>query len=349
MKKIALLICVLPMVAHAETDAEIELASALNNARAQCAGITNELAPLKTMVTAGTAVNAAGTAVGAGGVIAGEAKWKQDKQIVKTKFRIQVNQEVLNSIQDTVPNKIARTNFKGAPKDIDWSKLGAEIGAYLSKARQYPETEKQAMQSGIAAEQKRMADMQKKADVLGGIRTGLFATNTATNVAGAVISAKTGTTEQLTEKIRACASAIQNLNAAQTRVRFEDGESANQELLNTTKSIVDACGEYTGVDLTSIKKLARGGIITGAVGAATGAAATATSVVDTKMKRSDIDLTDENSLKQDKKQGAYMAASHALGGAAAASSLVGTILNIKQIKNVKQVISVAENCEEALK
>ena len=342
MKKIALIFGFLPCVALAETDAEIALTSALSNVRAQCSSIANDLAPLKKMAGISTAVNAAGTAVGAGGLAVGLAKWETDKKVSKSNFDIQVAK-----LEKSEPNVNAYNKLRALTVQGNWDEIKKQLTKDLQEYQKATAPQRQNIQdereSFIQTETNNMNKNQRTSDVLGGVRTGLFATNTATNVAGAILSSKTSITDQLGEKIKACASAIENLKDSQTRVRMEDGESANQELLNKTSKIISACGDYKNADVAAVNKLAKGGIITGSVGAATGAVATVTSVMDTSNKESKVVFTETSNDKD------YMAVSHALGGATAVASLVGTILNVKQLKHVKHMITVSENCEEALR
>ena len=338
--------------AYAETDAEIELNAALSKARLQCAGISGDLEPLKKMAGISTIVNAAGTAVGAGGVATGVAKWYTDRDIALTMRDRDYYKQLLANMEGSEANKEALTNWK---KNVftkqDWSKIEEKLKQEMQEYNKNEEDQKDAKalaQSNIDADEKRIADQQKKSDILGNVRTGLFATNTATNVAGAVLSSKTGLDKTLEEKINACIISIKQLDAASTRARLEDGDSANYDLIARANNIVNKCKLYENVDSSALNKMAKGGLIAGSVGAATGVAATVTSVIGTNNKISAIDPAQENAGATMRSQNATNVASNVLGGAAAASSLAGTIFNAKQKSKVKEVITISTECEGAL-
>lgn len=339
--------------AYAETDAEIELNAALSKARLQCAGISGDLEPLKKMAGISTIVNAAGTAVGAGGVATGVAKWYTDRDIALTMQDRDYYKQLLANMENSQANKAALTNWKNNVfTKQDWSnieeKLKQEMQKYEAASSNDKQDAKKLAQSQIAADEQRITDKQKTSDTLGAVRTGLFATNTATNVAGAVLSSKTGLDKTLEEKINACIISIKQLDAASTRARLEDGDSANYDLIARANNIVNKCKLYENVDSSALNKMAKGGLIAGSVGAATGVAATVTSVIGTNNKISAIDPAQENAGATMRSQNATNVASNVLGGAAAASSLAGTIFNAKQKSKVKEVITISTECEGAL-
>lgn len=329
--------------AYAETDAEIELNAALSKARLQCAGISGDLEPLKKMAGISTIVNAAGTAVGAGGVATGVAKWYTDMDILgdmKTR-------DYFKDLENKSENKQAMANWKNVYPTLDMNQIEELLKKAAAKHANIEEEGNYFKEQREAAEQ-RITNQQKKSDILGNVRTGLFATNTATNVAGAVLSSKTGLDKTLEEKINACIISIKQLDAASTRARLEDGDSANYDLIARANNIVNKCKLYENVDSSALNKMAKGGLIAGSVGAATGVAATVTSVIGTNNKISAIDPAQENAGATMRSQNATNVASNVLGGAAAASSLAGTIFNAKQKSKVKEVITISTECEGAL-
>ncbi len=356
MKKIAFILTLLPFSAMAATDAEIELTGAFNKVRMQCRNISAELEPLKKMAGIGTAVNAVGTLAGAGGVASGIAKYEKDKNVATSmgeKYSIEVIKEKLKDKELSPENQAALKRFQDYDTNVNWT----EIEAGLNKlSEEFDKQDSQSKDNVLkeldakeAAAQARIDENQKQSDMYGNIRTGLFATNTATSIAGAIVSSKTGMSGDLKNKIQACVDSLTALEKARTRVRVEDGENANATLMSQAQNILDKCNKYNNVDTSAFNKLAKGATITGALGGVTGAAATATSIAGTTNKLSDIDLKSENAAKEMNKQEGVNVASNILGGVTAVTSLTGTVLNATQIKKIKDVVTIAEECEEALK
>ena len=346
----------LPFAAIAETDAEKELINTINNVHNQCSGISDNMEPLKKMAGIGTAVNAVGTLAGAGGVASGIAKNEKDKNIATSmgeKYSIEVIKEKLKDKELSPENQAALKRFQESAQDVNW----AEVEAGLNKlSDEFDKQEAQSQEDMLkkldaqeAAAQKRIEENQKQSDTYGNIRTGLFATNTATSVAGAIVSSKAKVDESLEERIKKCKNSLPELSNAVFRVRVEDGQSANTYLIEKGQKILGRCGEYNRLDISSLNKLANGATVSGAVGGVTGLAATVTSVAGTKNKVSDIDVASENAEQEMNKIEKVNVASNILGGVTAITSLTGTVLNAKQIKKIKDVIMVAQDCEEALK
>lgn len=355
MKKISFLFLLLPCYAMAETDAQLHLKDVLGSVRAQCSGISIRLEPLKKMAGIGTAVNAVGTVVGAGGVASGIAKWNKDKDVAGSmgeKWAIDAEIEKLKQKELSPENQEAWKRFSEMASDLDWHKI--EI-AFDKMADDFDRLDEQTQEKQLkeleaksAAADKKMKEKQAESDTYGNLRTGLFAANTATSVAGAVVSSKTTIDDTLEGKIKACADSMNMLRDAQTRVRVEDGAASNANLLAQTQNILDKCGEYKYIDTKSLNKLATGATVTNSVGATTGVVATITSAVGTSRKVSDVDLKSENAVAEMDEIGKINVASNVLGGVNAATSLAGTILNATQINKIKEVINISTECEEAL-
>ena len=345
MKKIALIFGLIPFAAMAETDAEIALNGVIDNVRNQCGGISAELESLKKMAGIGTVVNAVGTVAGAGGVVSGVLKAKQDAQVLGGELNLltlEAVKEKLSGQEKSTANMDALKRFYDKIPNANFEQLKKSIESLATS------TNVQNIDREEAGVKQKITTAQSKSDTFGNVRTGLFAANTATSAAGAVLSSKTGVDETLDVKIKGCAESMVALQNASTRVRLEDGENANTALLDKSQNILDKCSEYKNVDTESLNKLSKGGIITGSVGAATGLAATVTSIIGTKNKVSDIDLKSENSMDEVNKFATINTASNVLGGVNAATSLTGAVLNATQIKKIKEVVTISENCEEAL-
>ena len=108
---------------------------------------------------------------------------------------------------------------------------------------------------------------------LGNWRTGLLATNTATNVAGAVIAGINRVNMDLQSQIDNCINAVENLQNSimQARINGEDVSEAEQ--------IANTCNEYKYIDITPINNRGRNSMISSIIGATTGLAGTVTSAI----------------------------------------------------------------------
>ena len=354
MQKLCLFfILFLPISAIAETDAELALNTVLNNVRTQCSGISAELEPLKKMASIGTVVNAAGTAAGVGGVVSGIAKSETDKNIaydMGQKHGIELLKEQLKAKELSTENQEALANFQKMATTFNWKQIEQDLNK-LSNDLDEQEEQKylQELEQKESETQKKINENQNKSDTYGNIRTGLFAANTATNVAGAIVSSKTNISTTLQEKIKACTESVNTLRNTMMQYRVESSENINTGLLSKSEQIVSKCGEYQYIDTESLNKLARGATISGTVGAVTGAAATISSISGTTNKLSNVDLTNANSIQEINKIENMNTASNVLGGVTAATSLTGTILNATQIKKIKDIVPISNECEGALK
>ena len=353
MRKLFLFFCILPISAIAETDANFALNDALNNVRVQCSGISNSLEPLKKLAGISTAVNAVGTAAGLGGVASGIAKDNKDKEIasgIGEKFGIEVMKEKIREKELSDENQAALENFRKMAPNIDWGSLEQQLNKLSDDLDEQERQESlEELERKEAEVQKKINENQAQSDKYGNIRTGLFAANTATSTASAIISSKTDIDKTLQEKIKACTESVNRLRNASMRYRVENNGVSDTVLLSKSQQIIEKCGEYDYADIGSLSKLAKGATISGAVGAGTGIAATITSVSGTNKKMSNVDLKSDNAVKEINKIENTNTASNILGGVTAATSLTGTILNATQIKKIKQIVSIADECEGVLK
>ena len=172
-------------------------------------------------------------------------------------------------------------------------------------------------------------NLKSRAKKLGNWRTGLLAVNTATNVAGAVIAHKNANNVELEEKIVQCTDSINNLQDAIAKAKFEN--------LDTTEAVAiyDACSEYKYVDLSVLKKRAKGAEISSVVGGGAGAVGIITSAV-----------ANNSSGEKEKNLDTV---SNVLAGGATVLTGSATVFNALQISAVKKIVGVADNCESLLK
>lgn len=342
MKKIALSLLFFPVVAMAESDAEIALNDAIGAARLSCSGISARMENIKKMAGIGTVVNAAGTVAGAGGVVAGHFKMDADAKAMGASMAKSQSDAIIAKLRDQELSPQNQAALKYA------FSISPDLEKNLERLAKDEDTKAQsitAYEALSANAQKTINEQQKKSDTLGNARTGLFAMDTVSNVAGAVVASKTVADDDFIEQINKCVESLSKLSDARTRVKVEDGANANQQQLNLSQNILDKCGEYKSLDLKQLNNLGKGAMIANSVGAATGAAATITSALGTNKKVSTIEAFSQEDAKKFFKTNHT---SNIMGGVTTAASLTGTVLNATQIKNVKKTLEITQACEEAL-
>ena len=345
MKKICLIFCLLPLAAFAETDAQISLNQAIESARLNCSGISVRMDKIKKMAGIGTVVNAVGTATGVGGVAAGAVKYNAD---VKTVYAM-VEKEAVDQLLEKLKGG-QKEQIKLA-KDLKISpNLEKNLRALVDKVNAQKEQSKkeQVAKEHSAELQKEIVENQKKSTTAGNVRTGMFAVDTVSNIAGAITSSQTVADDDFIEQIKKCTDAIDALRTARSRSKFEDGDNANVQKMDLSEKIIKKCAEYEYVNLTPLNNLAKGAMAANSVGAATGTVATITSALGNNKKVSNLNLHSEDGANTLNKNLKMNIASNVMGGVTAAASLTGTVLNASQIKTAKQVLNIAQECEEAL-
>lgn len=286
-----------------------DLDVAVQNVRDNCLGIGSRLDHLKMMAGINTGVQAVGTAVGAGALAAGIVKAQKDKEIEEILQRLAKNLATAEPASDE--------DLDGLVQDLEdnWDKYSKEL-----------------------AEASQVDKLTEESKTLGNVRTGLLATNTAAQVAGAVMSSQNKANGSLKEQINACIAATDDLKDSIMQARLEN--------IDTTKAkqILDACGEYKYADLSKINNLATGATVTSSIGAVAGGIGTITSAVaNTDSTRND------NSAEGKAKEQNLNTASNVLSGFSTATSAVSTVLNGVQIATIKKVVSVSDNCEKELR
>ncbi|MBO5704714.1 MAG: hypothetical protein J6R99_01715 [Alphaproteobacteria bacterium] len=316
---------------------EISLADAMANARKHCSGISEQLNDIKKLAGVGTAMSAVGMVGAAGATAAG---------VVKKEF-------------DDASNLLAKyQTVESQPKQVE---MLAELNTLVSQVATLTNNEEfqdyadtlQSLQTTDETEAKRVNQAITKAEnvdidetkqivddtskKLGDARTGLMATATATNIAGAVISGTNQVKTDLITQIGACAGAIQTLSNMKMQASL-DGSATDEEIAHADK-VISACNKYNLEDVKKINTRATGATVSSGIGAATGLAGTITSGI------ANTDPTRENAEKAKN----LNTASNVLAGVTTAASLTSTVFNATQISAAKRVIETAEQCEEALK
>ncbi|MBQ7409702.1 MAG: hypothetical protein IJV03_04010 [Alphaproteobacteria bacterium] len=347
MKKIALLFTVFPISAFAASEAEIALTTALSHARENCSGVSAKMENIKKMAGIGTAVNAVGTAAGVGGVASGVIKQKTDVEMAGTmgeKAGIDLIIEKLKQKQLSPENQNLLKQGVSISPDLEKNleKLAAEMSE-SGMEEKINDLEKKSDEL-----QNKINQQQKKSDTAGNVRTGMFAVDTVSNVAGAVVSSKTIVNDDFVEQIKKCTESVAELRDARVRAKVEDGGMGLTQNMDISQKIIEKCGEYEYVNLTPLKNLGKGAVAANSIGSVTGVTATITSALGNSKHLSDMDFRTKQGLSDVKKYESMNTASNVLGGVTTAASLTGTVLNAIQIKEAKKILDISSECEGAL-
>ena len=308
----AFLLCINSVANAAEV---LTLDDALRATYTACVDIDDNLHDLKVLAGVNTAVTSVGTAAGIGATVTGFVKSSTDSKIA------QLEQELQQYIIDN----------NGLPSilgDEDLDKFMIDFEKHL----------KESANKQDKKQPKTITELQEQSKKLGNWRTGLLATNAATNVAGVAISASTIKKDDFQGQIDACISATKALNTAIMQARI------NGENVTEAEDVYKACAEYEYVDISPIIKRGTGALISSSIGAATGLAGTVVSgVANTDKTRND------NSKDGVKKEKDLNTAANVLSVGATAASVSATVFNATQIAAIKKVATVSEKCTGVLK
>ena len=304
-----------------------DLDIAMNNVRTACSGINSKMDYLKLMAGINTGIGAVGTVTGAVALGTGIAKAKKDAESAK----------ILEKITKQLDNKYK--GFADKHKDVKDDKkletlfreeVRAKYAEY-TKDGKFNEKDKKTGKETDLLKEKAKIDAESK--TLGNVRTGMLAANTATSVAGAVISSKNKANGSIKEAIDNCMSATDDLRESMMQARMDGRDTT------IAKRIVDACSEYKSADLSKIDKLATGSTVSSSIGAVAGGVGMITSIA------ANTDSTRKGNASTEKNMNT---ASNVLSGVTTATSAVSTVLNGVQIATIKKVVSISEKCEKEI-
>ena len=285
-----------------------DFSGALATARNKCVGIAADLQQIKKMATANTVVTGVGTVAGGVAVYAGIKKSTVDKKLSELERKL----ESLETMSDR------------------------EFISFLKQMASYQEALKEY--NSVCAQKK---DLEKKSKGLGNLRTGMMAANTATAVAGTIMSSQNENQgRSMAERIIECQKSIDALKVHMGQSRVSGDNVAYQRL----EKIVTGCSNMYSHDLDKIYANSNVSKITSAINIGTGASGTvASAVANTKSIRND------NSPRGQNKEKGWNIAANVLAGTSTVASGVSTIFNAKTIKAINDNIEYATQCEEALK
>lgn len=287
-----------------------DLDVAMNNVRTACSGINSKMDHLKLMAGINTGIGAVGTVTGAVALGTGIAKAQKDKEI------------------DDLMAQIAK-KLKEAPDSSEQD----QVELIEEFRKNWVDYSKQIDKES----QDKLNELTEESKTLGNVRTGMLAANTATSVAGAVISSQNKANGSIKEAIDNCIVATDDLRESMMQARIDGRDTT------VAKRIVDACSGYKSADLSKINKLATGSMVSSSIGAVAGGVGTITSAV----ANTDATRKDDSKAGQAKEKN-LNTASNVLSGVTTATSAVSTVLNGVQIATIKKVVSISESCEEEL-
>lgn len=316
---------VLGLITSAQAATDIN--TALQHVRTSCRGISNDLERIKTSAGLGTAAGAVGTVMGGIALGTGIAKSKTDKQIEK--WEEALLELIIKDAEQTYQYaKISEEEIKVAMSAaLKGTRATVQISG-KNKDLQIPENTKELINKA-----------EEKSKKLGNIRTGTLATSAVVNVAGAVVSATDRSRNDLRERISACTKAVNELSDAYKNERVNGDINIDTAL--TVDSIIDRCGQWKKVDVNKIGNMGTGATVASSIGASTGLVGAITSGKANK-------ASDDTTISANKEKSLNTAA-NVLAGTTAAASGVSTVLQAARISEIKTAISVANECEGALK
>lgn len=319
------IIMLAPICAHGGQIMALD--DAIGIVRDTCVGISAKMSHMKTLAGINTAVTGVGTAAGVGATVSGLAKNNLDKQIDKI-------QEIIERYK-TAKSQVDNSRLANVRFDDD--ALRRQLRDALSTA----DVENKVVSNAYSVQ---IDNLESARDMgiaqskkLGNVRTGLMATGTATSIAGTLIAANNGVSDNLKTKITECLAAIDILRDAKMQARIDGADTAD---IARADAIINACGKYAYAGFDKINNHAKGAGISSGVGAATGLGGTITSAVANTDKARDGDNGREKGLNT---------AANVMAGVTSVASLTATVFNAAQIKAIKNVSEIADECEGVLK
>lgn len=300
--------------------ANAELGAAIDNVRASCGGISNELNHMKTMAGINTAVTGVGTVAGGVALGTGIAKANVDEEVSELEEELRREIDALNALA----NEQDGTQLVGV--EIDWADL---------RSRDFGDANQQ--RDELLQKQAQVDKLNNKSEKLGDWRTGTVAVSAATNIAGAVIAGTNKVKGDLKGQIDECVASVKVLSNVWMQARLS--KSASDDMLARAEKIVSACGAWENLDISSINNRSTGATIASGIGAATGVAGTVTSAVANSEPVRSGDAEKEKNLNT---------AANVLAGGTMVASGVATVFNATQISAIKRAVTVADVCQGAL-
>jgi hypothetical protein len=279
-------------------------AQALENVKQDCR-ISDHFSKISNMTSINTAVTATGALAGGGALYAGIKKSQTDALLKKIETGLE---QVQNMTEQ------------------EFLELLAQMAIYANTGTDYD---------------KEIEELIASSKSLGNWRTGLMAGNTATNIAGTIISSKNTNADDIKIQVNKCLASVGALSREYMQARMDDSQDPIK--LAHIKQVIDQCGRYNLIDMDKVIAMSKGVMISSAIGVGTGTAGTITSAIANTDK-----IRDNNQADGQKKEAKLNTASNVLAGASMAISGVATGFNIATLSAINTAKDIIQGCEEIL-
>ncbi|MDE6478086.1 MAG: hypothetical protein K2L94_02440 [Alphaproteobacteria bacterium] len=314
----------IPGMGYASTD----LDASIERVRMVCGGISDDLSHMKTMAGINTAVTGVGTAAGGVALGTGIAKIQVDKRADVLEAELAAEIDLLNNL--------------GSRQDIDALSAIPDFDIFALVADNAAPDDKVDARNSISEKEQELEKLTQKSERLGNWRTGMMATNTATNIAGAVIAGTNKVGGDLKSRIAECVVAVNHLSNVRMQARISN-TATDSELMHA-ENIVDACVPWATVDVSAINSKSTGATVSSGIGAGLGLAGTIVSAAANSGK-----VRNDNTVSGKQKEKDLNTASNVLAGGTTVATGVAVVFNATQIGVIKRAVAVADNCEQALR
>jgi hypothetical protein len=175
-------------------------------------------------------------------------------------------------------------------------------------------------------------DYQAKAKKLGNVRTGLMVGNTATAIAGTVISSKSKKdSDSIKDMIQQCLDTIKENDQKIGQIMID----CTRENYEKLKKAVTQCKMLSTENMDKVYKQSKISSIVSGVNIGTGTVGTITSAL-------------ANKNQYDKKTKNLNTAANVFAGTSAVASGVSTVFNAATLKSINNNLTASELCEKAL-
>lgn len=279
----------------------------VSDLRQNCTGINAELQEIKTYGTVNTIVTGAGTVAAGGALYAGIKK----KDIDKKAEELEKKMENIKNMSDS------------------------EFVGFLKEMAQYQELKEQY---DSMCQMKN--DYEAKSKKLGNVRTGLMAGNTATAVAGTIISVKNRKdSDSIKDTIQQCLDTIKKHEQRIGQAMIDCNRNQYEKL----KKAALECKALSTENMEKVSNKNKVSSIVSGVNIGTGAAGTIVSAVANSNK-----VRDDNSEQGKQKEKNLNTAANVLAGTSAVASGVATVFNATTLKSINENLRVSEACEMAI-
>lgn len=284
-----------------------EYEKVVNDLRQNCTGINSALQEIKTYGTVNTIVTGVGTVAAGGALYAGIKKKDFDKKA-----------EELTKKMENIKNM----------SDTEFVSFLKEMAAYQELKEQYDSM----------CQMKH--DYEAKSKKLGNVRTGLMAGNTATAVAGTIISIKNKKdSDSIKDTIQECLDTIKKHEQRIGQSMIDCDRNQYEKL----KKAALECKALSTENMEKVSKKNKVSSVVSGVNIGTGAAGTIVSAVANSNK-----VRNDNDEHGQQKEKNLNTAANVLAGTSMVASGVATVFNATTLKSINNNLRASEACEKAI-